>query len=404
MGNIVADSSKDSNKSGNLITTTTLGKFINDWALNNYTAHPDLKAKEQLKKRACCTRQSRIPIALPGFDLDPADTNYDTKIKTAPFVPVYGVNIQVIPSMESLSAEQYNTTCKIESLDYVADKGSGGSGAVTSTNEACKNFYRTDTRNNTGLCDYVLKNRNQYKDAKGDMTNNNAYGPEPDFDYGPSDDERKKRAKNMTNAYVDCNCENSSINVIPSIKANFEDVKYPLEDIIQNSDLRCSANGSYTWKTRVKPITMCISVIKTGNISASGGGNINVKSECNISQNNTADKAASAANAAAAAATPAANAPAPAATPAANAPAAAVTPAAATISTLPKQNLTATTGKQEIQLGSSPITTPAPTSSSSSSTNIIIGVVAAALALLAIYYFVMRTPATTPAKSNDNEN
>jgi hypothetical protein len=384
MGNIVADSSKDPNKSGNLITTTPLGqviplgKFINDWALNNYTAHPDFKAKNQLKKRACCTRQSRIPIALPGFDLDPADTNYDTKIKTASFVPVYSVNIPVIPGMESLSAEQYNATCKIEDLDYVADKGSGGSGAVTGINQPCMNFYRTDNMENKGLCAHVLDNRSQYKDAKGDMTNNNAYGPDPDFLYGPSKDERDKRAKNMTNAYVDCNCENSSINVIPSIKANFDGVNQPLEDIIQNSDLRCSANGSYTWKTRVKPITMCISVIKTGNISASGGGNINVKSECNISQNNTADKAASAANAVAAAAV----------TPTANAPA-----AVTTIKDQPNNKLSSV---------NSITATSAPTSSSSLSTGTIIGIAVpvALVALVAIYYLFKQTP----AKSNDSED
>ena len=399
MGNIVADSSKDSNKSGNLITTTTLGKFINDWALNNYTAHPDFKAKEQLKKRACCTRQSRIPIALPGFNLDPADTNYDTKIKTASFVPVYSVNIEVIPGMETLSDNSYNAICKIEKLNYVADKGSG-SGPVTGINQPCMNFYKTDNMENKGLCAHVLDNRSQYKDAKGDMTNNNAYGPDPDFLYGPSADERIKRGKNMTNAYVDCNCENSSINVIPSIKANFAEVEMPLEDIIQNSDLRCSANRNYTWKTEVNLKPVCISVMKVGNISASGGSNINVKSECNISQKNTTDRAASAANAAAAAATPAANAPAPAATPAANAPAPAVTPAAATISTLPKQNLTSTTGKQQIQLGSSPITTSAPTSSSSLSTGTIIGIAVpvALVVLVAIYYLFRETT------SNDNEN
>jgi hypothetical protein len=125
---------------------------------------------------------------------------------------------------------------------------------------------------------------------------------------------------------------------------------------------------------------MCISVIKTGNISASGGGNINVKSECNISQNNTADKAASAANAVAAAAV----------TPTANA-LAAVT----TIKDQPNNKLSSV---------NSITATSAPTSSSSLSTGTIIGIAVpvAVVALVAIYYLFIQTH--VPAKSNDSED
>jgi hypothetical protein len=54
----------------NLNHDSHLGKFIRNWALNEYSIHPDTKNdpirfKDSLQKRACCTNQGVVfPIYL----------------------------------------------------------------------------------------------------------------------------------------------------------------------------------------------------------------------------------------------------------------------------------------------------------------------------------------------------
>ena len=53
-----------------LNTNTDLGKIIQKWAVNDYSIHPSVKNnprfKDSLKKRACCTNNPNIIIAMPG--------------------------------------------------------------------------------------------------------------------------------------------------------------------------------------------------------------------------------------------------------------------------------------------------------------------------------------------------
>ena len=60
------------NNTGILREDTDLGKYIKDFLVNKHTFGDNVdddKFKNYLKKRACCTKQSVIPISLPMYDI-----------------------------------------------------------------------------------------------------------------------------------------------------------------------------------------------------------------------------------------------------------------------------------------------------------------------------------------------
>ena len=71
MGNVIINQ-KDN--SLNLDTTTQLGKFIQNWALNNYNIHQETNSKypkkfnNSLKKIACCTYSPIVGINISGVN------------------------------------------------------------------------------------------------------------------------------------------------------------------------------------------------------------------------------------------------------------------------------------------------------------------------------------------------
>ena len=67
MGNTIANNNGE-------MHDLVLNKFIQEWALNEYNngisndAISKIRFKNLLKKRACCTKQTRVPIAIPSVN------------------------------------------------------------------------------------------------------------------------------------------------------------------------------------------------------------------------------------------------------------------------------------------------------------------------------------------------
>jgi hypothetical protein len=81
MGNIVSDPNDNQ-----LIVNTRIRDLITDWAKNDYDAglswgrmtldgSTAIKLKNILQKRACCTRQAVMTVALPIVDLNSSSSN-----------------------------------------------------------------------------------------------------------------------------------------------------------------------------------------------------------------------------------------------------------------------------------------------------------------------------------------
>ncbi len=277
MGNIVSDDD------GNLNTNTQLGKFIDKWARENYTVHPSFNQTQQLKKRACCTLNSNIPIGLPGFDLNKNDTDYINKVKTAPFVPEYAVGIKVFNEKNEMNT----TTCKIDGRDYLATLT--GVGSVPYTSEgACVDFY---DKNDTGFCNKVIENRKQYINVpiKENDQVQALYGPLLELGYNTNPEEKIQVNKRMTNTYIDCNCKNSYFEYLPdAVPTNPKTGRKlaPAYDLSQNQDLRCADQKYKTWKQNASTIAKSSYVsVKTGNITVTDGGVLSITAIANVIDN-----------------------------------------------------------------------------------------------------------------------
>jgi hypothetical protein len=265
MGNIVSDGD------GNLDTSTVLGKFINEWALNNYTVHPEFTETNQLKKRACCTMNSTIPIGLPGFDLPRQDGDYKNKINTAKFVPEYAVGIKLFTEKSKITPE----TCSIDGKNFKADIDRG---IPYTTEGACVNFY---DNGNKGFCSKVILNRQQYKTypVKTNERIPQFYGRTIEDGMILIDDEQKQLDNRTTNTYVDCNCKNSYFELVREAMP-LDDNNQPKGnpyDVAQNIDKRCSLQKEKTWKKKITSVDSAnYTSIKVGNITNTGSGSINI--------------------------------------------------------------------------------------------------------------------------------
>ena len=259
MGNVISD------PLGIIKEDTILSTYIVNWALNNYppnnTNQPLMS--QALKKRACCTRQEKIPIALPGIDKN-------NKIQQ------YAVQIPIFDTQSNINA----STCKLPysgknladfSYDSVEDN------FVLSGKQTCQDFYHT-------LCPDVVKKRSNYPSSVA-----KSYGPNPD--HGTTSEYQQ------VNAYLDCNCENSfyKLNAKKVSAAGGSSNNVSPDQMAQTLDARCNYQPVKTFKVNKQVVTsLCINSIQTGDISASDQASLGMNQSCSSTTNNQQGSSSSA--------------------------------------------------------------------------------------------------------------
>jgi hypothetical protein len=296
MGNIITIDSGDGS-----IKSSLLADHINNWAKTDY--HDGLNYDNRLtfntkgnnpiynnllKKRACCTGQNSMTIALPNMVYDDNDNiigvtsvNRDnpaifgTKLGNNiipiglpgnnnklddPYIPV---KINIFSSAVDMSSQ-----CVFENANKYSIQ-LDPSGGFTTPN-ICKTLYRGEA-NSKGLCQHVESDRMKLYSTDTQI----AYGPFNDDDF---------------NVYADCNCENSllrgenkNISIINE-KSGKQVFNADDEMIAQFFDNRCfSINPKGFRPFNAIPSNLCINIDQTKNISAESKSTINKSQTCNLS-------------------------------------------------------------------------------------------------------------------------
>jgi hypothetical protein len=262
MGNVITDSGGTTR-----IKNTPLGKFIKDWAINNFVIHPDFQNQDlhkfTLKKRACCTNNTQPTIGVMDVNPDPKDNK----------MYQYAVGIPVFEDRSDIKREN----CM---LPYAGDKDdnfmydSYDSNQVLSSKHTCADFYENR------FCPMVRRNRSYYKlnlkDPKLSLAQMaSLYGVNPD-----------KARDNRVNAYVDCNCENSFFkSTLGTVQTNN---RASPDQMAQTLDSRCNQNLDKAWRKSHNIINnLCINSINVqGGITADNGGQIAIQQQCSVSTSN----------------------------------------------------------------------------------------------------------------------
>jgi hypothetical protein len=238
-----------------------LNKYIQEWALNDYNNGLSIdniskvRFKNLLKKRACCTKQTRIPIAIPSVNNN-GEIEYSS------------VFIQVFPSIKDITPEACTfepvIINGIERNKIYYHKDSNGF-IISDIN--CDPIYR-------GLCDKVKKDRSRYN---GDIER--LYGPYPD-----SKVEKIGETNNKENQYIDCNCKNSIyFTDIINVSANSQNINP--DSLAQTLDSRCALNLASTFKLSDNRIQdLCLNTINiAGNITPEDQSKIGLNQTCSKS-------------------------------------------------------------------------------------------------------------------------
>jgi hypothetical protein len=263
MGNII------STDNGTLDTSTDLGKFIRDYALNDYaldarqvedpTTFLDVNnrilkpiAKNMLKKRACCTGQLKMGIPLPA--IDPAtfmleSVNVDIPI----FEKDNDINQQTC-TLPYRPGENRNYKYTTNDTSYIQSK-----------DDSCTELYEQQ------LCPSVRNIRDKNYTARFDKL------------YGPYEDKAIGSFKKQ-NAFKDCNCENSFYKNLSATELSSLNVSQPqvsTDVMAQTLDLRCNLLPLEAWKkTDSRMKNLCVNSISTGNISAKDQANLSLNQSC----------------------------------------------------------------------------------------------------------------------------
>ncbi len=256
MGNLV------SNENGELINNE-LSRQITKWAVDNYNEGNETELYNKLlKKRACCTRQSNIPIPLLSWDNKTSKWEYSSV-----YIPVFNKDTDITEN-----------NCKFE-------KNVLGENSLYYSIKESDNFIKS-----IGKCETLYKSfcNKIYND------NNNFYGPDKAY-YGIYLDEpsvNNVSGINLQNAYIDCNCENSILKkeAIVLIENNpNSNVTGTIDSSVatQNLDERCSSKIDKTFKTTDNRKDMlCVNnVIANGNVSISDAGRFKVDQKCQQEKN-----------------------------------------------------------------------------------------------------------------------
>jgi hypothetical protein len=246
MGNIIISDTGD-------IKQSKIGDLINDWAINEYDAGLSYnkninKTKQLLKKRACCTRQTEMNIALPTIDLTKDGVNSFSNNYTKIKIKIFKDDIDL------------SNNCKIDNDDYKLHDNFGHGGYDATI--ACETLYEGDGFNQ-GLCNAIKEDRS--KQSSDEYTI--AYG----FPFN-------KDPNNILNVYKDCNCLNSIYRNNITIDSTTDGrLELNPDNIVQQFDVKCSSVSDSAYKkTDITNERLCINQINTENITATQKGIINI--------------------------------------------------------------------------------------------------------------------------------
>lgn len=278
MGNIVSDPNDY-----NLYAGTELKKIIEKWAASEYDAGlswgkidfhgTPLKIKNLLKKRACCTRQKIMNIALPTVDLNLYGPNSIKEGYTAFKVRVFNDDAFKDPKTclfvdESLPNDD-------SQVSYYQDTLIGNAGA----NPKCKSIYERGGVN-LGLCEKVKAERiSNY----GGRPAQSAYG----F-YATNPKVLRDNSLETYNNYTDCNCQNSILRDIQLPKLLGFDNLNSVDTFVQSNDSycsKCSGEGTCYISSLQKVSSLCINISEVQNSIVENASNLQNIQTCSL--NNT---------------------------------------------------------------------------------------------------------------------
>jgi hypothetical protein len=281
MGNIVSDPLDNK-----LILNSRLRHIITNWAKTDYDAglswgktnfsDETINLKNILRKRACCTRQTVMNLALPIVDINSTASSGVVKPGYTP------VKIRVFEDDElnsNLNACIFYDESKPNDERKVSYLQQFTSNGINNINASCSSLYQSGG-NNLGLCKKIkTENMITYKNDPA----KSAYG------YFASD--RKVISENSLdnyNNYTDCNCENSILRDVPlPIILGFSNINNR-EVFVQSNDSycsSCSSNGRCYVSSRQAVNTLCINIAEVKESIAENASNINNIQTCEANNN-----------------------------------------------------------------------------------------------------------------------
>jgi hypothetical protein len=282
MGNIISDPNDNY-----LLANTQLRKIVEDWALNDYDAglgyrrtdiyNNQLVVKNVLRKRACCTRNTVMNIALPIVDIN----SINNPIKTG-YQPI---KIRVF---EDGALDKDNPVeCNFVDESQPGDKDSRGNYRKVSylqkilqlnqgANAKCSSLYE-DGGTNLGLCTKIKLERQVIYNKPSQ----NAYGY-----YASNEQIIKDNSLDSYNNYTDCNCKNSILRdiILPTI-AGYDNIN-SRETFVQSNDSycsKCSAAGTCYISSSQRVSSLCINISEIQNSIADSSSNLQNIQSCNMS-------------------------------------------------------------------------------------------------------------------------
>jgi hypothetical protein len=276
MGNIVSDPIDN-----NLIQNTELKKIIEQWAMNDYDAgiswgkidihNTPIRVKNLLKKRACCTRQTNMIIALPNVDIFSSGAN-SIKEGYKPVKIILFEDDAFVRNPDVCRFIDQSQPNDPRTYSYYQDVLVGNAGASAK----CKSLYEGGGTN-LGLCNKIKTERiSTYKGKPAQS----AYG----F-YATNQQVIKDNSLDLYNNYTDCNCLNSilrDINV-PQV-LGFSNLN-SLEQLVQSNDAyctKCSSAGICYISSAQRVNSLCINISEIQNTLVENNSNLQNIQNCSM--------------------------------------------------------------------------------------------------------------------------
>ncbi len=276
MGNIVSDPNDNQ-----LIANTRIRDLITDWAKNDYDAglswrrtnidgSTAIKLKNILQKRACCTRQAVMTIALPIIDLNSIgsnlikpgytpikirvfeDSEFNTNPNTCKFYVQNSPNEQnKVSYLQNFTAQNLNDVAVCSAL---YQSGSVNLGLCKKIKDENKQLYADPSQQSYG---YYATDRNVISDNSLDSYNN----------------------------YTDCNCENSILRDITLPAINGLTNLNHKEVFVQSADnycTTCSTNGRCYVYAKLVTNSVCINIADIKDTIAENSSSITNIQKCSV--------------------------------------------------------------------------------------------------------------------------
>jgi hypothetical protein len=287
MGNVIAAPDRT-------VEASKIADFINKWALESYDdglnygkSRPLISNKQLLKKRACCTSQDSMPIALPTLVEDVNDKNKFVGIVSADTttslvldnngkslgVPSMGLRsphtnvlVRIFNDTNNLENKCIFDTDNKTTTNYAVNVSPQG-GWTFSTN-ACANLYHgTNDRTDDSFCKHVRDDRSK------------VYKLDSQVAYGPTN-------FNVDNSYLDCNCENSLLRKAQDKIAIYDkNNQQPIHTVdadlmVQLLDQKCEEVDSFSKIYKKNIQNLCINLSDLRNINIQDKGILNTNQTC----------------------------------------------------------------------------------------------------------------------------